>query len=102
RDYAASREQFGVPIEKLPAVRDMVIDMKMAIEAGRALLYETGWIVDHEIGLSKIIENSEDKGAAKAAKKELKFIKRLAGIEVYQAPCRNADADEQVFLLRDE
>jgi alkylation response protein AidB-like acyl-CoA dehydrogenase len=80
RDYAASREQFGVPIEKLPAVRDMVIDMKMAIEAGRALLYETSWIVDHEIGLNKIIDNSEDKDAVKAAKKELKFIKRLAGM----------------------
>ena len=80
RDYAASREQFGVPIEKLPAVRDMVIDMKMALEAGRALLYETSWVVDHEIGLNKIIDNSEDKDAVKAAKKELKFIKRLAGM----------------------
>ncbi|MEN8128133.1 MAG: acyl-CoA dehydrogenase family protein, partial [Planctomycetota bacterium] len=80
RDYAASREQFGVPIEKLPAVRDMVIDMKTSIEAGRALLYETSWVVDHEIGLNKIISNSEDKDAAKAAKKELKFIKRLAGM----------------------
>jgi alkylation response protein AidB-like acyl-CoA dehydrogenase len=80
RDYAASREQFGVPIEKLPAVRDMVIDMKMSIEAGRTLLYETGWIVDHEVGLNKIIDNAEDKAAVKAAKKELKFIKRLAGM----------------------
>ncbi|MHC5083701.1 MAG: acyl-CoA dehydrogenase family protein, partial [Planctomycetota bacterium] len=46
RDYAASREQFGKPIEKLPAVRDMVINMKTMIEAGRTLLYETSWIVD--------------------------------------------------------
>ena len=80
RDYAASREQFGVAIEKLPAVRDLVIDMKMAIEAGRALLYETSWVVDHEIGLNKIIDNSDDKDAVKEAKKELKFIKRLAGM----------------------
>ncbi len=80
RDYAASREQFGVAIEKLPAVRDMMIEMKTSIEAGRALLYETSWIVDHEIGLNKIIDNSEDKDAVKAAKKELKFIKRLAGM----------------------
>ncbi len=80
RDYAASREQFGVPIEKLPAVRDMVIDMKMAIEAGRALLYETSWIVDYEIGLNRIIDRAEDKDAVKAAKQELKFIKRLAGM----------------------
>lgn len=80
RDYAASREQFGVQIERLPAVRDMMIDMKTDIEAGRALLYETSWIVDHEIGLNKIIDNSDDKDAVKTAKKELKFIKRLAGM----------------------
>ena len=80
RDYAASRQQFGVPIEKLPAVRDLVIEMKTAIEAGRALLYETSWIVDHEIGLNRIIDNSDDKDAVKAAKQELKFIKRLAGM----------------------
>ncbi|MBL7214551.1 MAG: acyl-CoA dehydrogenase family protein [Phycisphaerae bacterium] len=80
RDYAASREQFGVPIEKLPAVRDMVINMKMAIEAGRALLYQTSWIVDHEIGLNKIIERNEDKDSVKATRQELKFIKRLAGM----------------------
>ena len=46
RDYAASRKQFGVAIEKLPAVRDMLIDMKIALEAGRALLYETSRVVD--------------------------------------------------------
>jgi len=46
RDYAASRKQFGVAIERLPAVRDMMIDMKVAIEAGRALLYDASRIVD--------------------------------------------------------
>ena len=50
RDYAASRKQFAVAIEKLPAVRDMLIDMKIAIEAGRALLYETSRVVDLAIG----------------------------------------------------
>lgn len=80
RDYAASRQQFGVAIEKLPAVRDLVIKMKMDIEAGRALLYETSWIVDHEVGLNKIIDNSTDKEKIKEAKQELKFIKRLAGM----------------------
>jgi len=49
RDYAASRKQFGVAIERLPAVRDMLIDMKISIEAGRALLYETSRVKDMEI-----------------------------------------------------
>ena len=81
RDYAASREQFGVPIEKLPAVRDMVIDMKIAIEAGRALLCETSRVVDIEIGLMKITENPDaDKEKAKKAKKLFRKVKRQAGM----------------------
>ena len=53
RDYAASRKQFNVAIENLPAVREMLIDMKVAIEAGRALLYETSKVVDMEIGCGR-------------------------------------------------
>ena len=41
RDYAASREQFGGPIEHLPAVRDLVINMKIDVEERRGLLSET-------------------------------------------------------------
>ena len=61
RDYAASREQFGGPIEKLPAVRDLVINMKIDIEAGRALLYETCSVVDIEIGLYESPRKSGDR-----------------------------------------
>jgi hypothetical protein len=83
RDYAHSRQQFGVPIEKLPAVRDMVIKMKMDIEAGRALLYETSRVVDMELALSRIAEGpdaGQNKEAAKEAKQQLKKIKRLASM----------------------
>ena len=81
RDYAASRTQFGVPIEKLPAVRDMVIDMKIAIEAGRALLYETSRVVDMEIGCMKAVENPpQDKELAKQIKNDSRKYKRCAGM----------------------
>ncbi len=82
RDYAASRKQFGVHIEKLPAVRDMLIDMKIEIEASRALLYETSRIVDFEIGYSKLSENSppEDKEQSKKLKNEMRKYKRLASM----------------------
>lgn len=80
-DYAASRVQFGGPIEKLPAVRDMVIDMKIAIEAGRALLYETSWVVDTEIGLEKALADPPaDKSAVKDMKNQRRKIKRLAAM----------------------
>jgi len=82
RDYASTRKQFSVAIEKLPAVRDMLIDMKTAIEAGRALLYETSRIVDMEIGYAKRLETNppEDKAEAKQLKKESRKYKRYAGI----------------------
>ncbi|MHC4738424.1 MAG: acyl-CoA dehydrogenase family protein [Planctomycetota bacterium] len=82
RDYAASRKQFGVAIEKLPAVRDMLIDMKIAIEAGRALLYETSRIVDLEISYSKRLETSlpEDKAQVKQLKNLSRKYKRYAAM----------------------
>jgi alkylation response protein AidB-like acyl-CoA dehydrogenase len=82
RDYAASRKQFGVAIEKLPAVRDMLIDMKIAIEAGRALLYETSRVVDLEVGLAKRLEcgRPEDKAEAKQLKNESRKYRRYAAM----------------------
>jgi alkylation response protein AidB-like acyl-CoA dehydrogenase len=82
RDYAASRKQFGVAIEKLPAVRDMLIDMKIAIEAGRALLYETSRVVDLEVGYAKRLESNppEDKTEAKQLKNESRKYRRYAAM----------------------
>ena len=80
RDYASTRKQFAVAIEKLPAVRDMLIDMKIAIEAGRALLYETSWVVDLEIGCAKRLETNppSDKAEAKQFKKDSRKYRRYA------------------------
>jgi len=82
RDYASTRKQFGVAIEKLPAVRDMLIDMKTVIEAGRALLYETSRVVDMEIGCAKQLETNppEDKEQAKELKNDSRKYKRYAGM----------------------
>ncbi len=82
RDYAATRKQFGVVIEKLPAVRDMLIDMKIAIEAGRTLLYETSRVVDMEIAYAKMQETKppEDKEQAKRLKEDTRKYKRYAGM----------------------
>ena len=82
RDYAATRCQFGVAIEKLPAVRDMLIEMKIALEAGRALLYETSRVVDMEIGYAKRLETNppEDKEEARQLKEDARKYKRYAGM----------------------
>ncbi len=82
RDYAASRRQFGVAIERLPAVRDMLIEMKIAVEAGRALLYETSRIVDLAVAYNKRVEENppEDKSELKELKNDARSYKRYAGM----------------------
>lgn len=82
RDYASTRKQFAVAIEKLPAVRDMLIDMKIAIESGRALLYETSRVVDLEIGYAKKLETNppEDKTEAKQLKNDSRKYRRYASM----------------------
>jgi alkylation response protein AidB-like acyl-CoA dehydrogenase len=82
RDYAASRKQFGVAIEKLPAVRDLLIDMKIALEAGRALLYETSRVVDNNIALEKTLELNPpaEKEKLKPLKEQSRKFDRLASM----------------------
>jgi 3-(methylthio)propanoyl-CoA dehydrogenase len=82
RDYAASRKQFGVAIEKLPAVRDMMIEMKIALETGRALLYDTSRVVDLALGYNSQYENNppQDKAAQKQLKDKARVYKRFAGM----------------------
>ena len=82
RAYAASRKQFGVAIETLPAVRDLLVEMKLDLEAARALTYETCWWVDHEYGVARRIESGciTDKERLKELKQQEKKCKRLAGM----------------------
>ncbi len=55
--YAGERVQFGAPIAELTAVKALLADMKVSIEAARALLYETALIVDMKEGLERRIES---------------------------------------------
>jgi len=82
RDYAASRKQFSVAIEKLPAVRDMLIDMRITIEAGRALLYDASRVVDLAIAYNTRVERNppENKDEAKKLKDNARSHKRYAGM----------------------
>ncbi|NIR01424.1 MAG: acyl-CoA dehydrogenase, partial [Gemmatimonadales bacterium] len=41
REYAYTRKQFGVAIQEFPAVRDMLVEMRLELEAARALTYLT-------------------------------------------------------------
>jgi len=82
RDYANKRKQFGVAIEKLPAVAEMLSDMKIAIEAVRALTYDTARVTDLENNNLRVIEFDPpaDKAELKRRKGMARELKRLNGM----------------------
>jgi alkylation response protein AidB-like acyl-CoA dehydrogenase len=83
RTYAHTRHQFGMPIEWLPPVAEMVTDMQVAIEAARALTYETSRLCDCENNNMRILEWSKDrldKDELKQRNQQAKAYKRLNGI----------------------
>ena len=82
RTYAHTRQQFGGPIERLPAVAEMVTDMKIDIEAARALTYETSRVCDHENNNLRVLEIGPplDKDEEKRRKQTLAALKRLNGM----------------------
>jgi alkylation response protein AidB-like acyl-CoA dehydrogenase len=59
RDYAHSRKQFNTAIENFPAVRDLLVDMSLDLQAARALTYFAAYSVDLEEGLGKRIEAAQ-------------------------------------------
>ena len=82
RIYAHTRHQFGGPIERLPAVAEMVADMQISIEAARALAYETSRICDQENNNLRILELglSRDKDEEKDRKQKARVFKRANGM----------------------
>jgi len=54
--YARTRRQFGQPIAKFESVADRIADMKVAIDAGRFLLYRVGWLQGQ--GKSTVMESA--------------------------------------------
>ncbi|NLF70798.1 MAG: acyl-CoA dehydrogenase [Candidatus Anammoximicrobium sp.] len=83
RIYAHTRHQFGGPIEKLPAVAELVTDMSVDLQAARALTYETSKICDRENNNLRVLELSKrplDAEEAKQRKKLSRELKRINGM----------------------
>jgi hypothetical protein len=78
RNYAATRVQFGRPIERFPAVADLLAEMKLAVESGRALLYEATLSADYEYALEEATEREGEPARRSELNKEQKRYKRLA------------------------
>jgi alkylation response protein AidB-like acyl-CoA dehydrogenase len=78
--YSGERVQFGRPIREITAVAAMLADMRVSIEASRALLCETGLIVDLKDALEHRIGQLEDGAEVKELRGELKKVSRLAAL----------------------
>lgn len=61
--YARDRHQFKKSIQEIPAVYEMLTNMRINIEAARSLLYETSGMVDIKEGIEKKIELHPDSRA---------------------------------------
>jgi alkylation response protein AidB-like acyl-CoA dehydrogenase len=82
RRYAYTRKQFGVSIEKLPAVAELVTDIRVHVEAARALTYATSRICDLENNNLRVLELQPptDPAEVKRRKELARNLKRLNGM----------------------
>lgn len=61
--YAADRSQFKKSIQDIPAVYEMLANMRIQIEGARSLLYDTSVMVDIREGIERRIELHPEKAA---------------------------------------
>ncbi|HUW70479.1 MAG TPA: acyl-CoA dehydrogenase family protein [bacterium] len=92
--YAREREQFGGPIINLPAVYEMLADMRISLEAARTLLYETARIVDLKEGMERAVERHPERNDE--LKAEIKKYTRLAGMFTPMAKAYNSETANKV------
>ena len=60
--YAKEREQFGKPIYEIPAVTNMLIEMRVLLESCRSLFYSAGMSVDIKEKLEEKIDKLKADG----------------------------------------
>ena len=89
RDYAAARKQFGVTIDTFPALRELMSDMSVELQAARMLAYYGSKSVDLENGLTKKFEAIKGSPEAQTVRARMKkyagFNKMLTPMSKYYA-----------------
>jgi alkylation response protein AidB-like acyl-CoA dehydrogenase len=92
--YAKERVQFKKAIRELIPVNEMLVNMKVKIEAGRTLLYETARIVDIKSGLEHESDQSPEK--AKELREELRKYTAFAALFTPMSKAYNTEMSNQV------
>ncbi|MBI5723003.1 MAG: acyl-CoA dehydrogenase family protein [Planctomycetes bacterium] len=91
RDYAHSRKQFETAIENFPAVRELLVNMSIDLQAARALTYHATFCVDIENSalrrqeFGNITDPAEKKAVREIARKFGRFNKMLTPMSKYYA-----------------
>lgn len=79
--YSKSREQFGKAIYNIPAVTNILLDMRTMLESNRSLLYSAGVFVDRKEKLEEKIEKLKAEGKPVAEHtNELKYLTKVANL----------------------
>lgn len=94
KKYSEERKQFKQSIKNFIAVSELLGNMKVKIEAGRSLLYETAVIVDMKNGIEEHIKKyPEDKKKYRA---ELKKYTALANMLTPMVKAYNSEMANEV------
>lgn len=79
--YAKEREQFGKPIYEIPAVTNMLVDMRTRLEACRTLMYKTSEYVEIKERLEAKIERLREQGKSTTdLTVRLRDVMKIAGL----------------------
>jgi len=91
RDYAHSRKQFDTAIENFPAVRELLVNMSLDLQAARTLTYHAASCVDLEYGplrkleFGGVTDPAEKKALRAESRKYDRYNKMLTPMSKYYA-----------------
>jgi alkylation response protein AidB-like acyl-CoA dehydrogenase len=85
--YARERKQFGQPIAEQPLVRSMLVEMAVATEAARALLYRTYGLLDRNLARERAL-GRDDVSAAERAELQQDLERDTARVRLLTPLCK--------------
>jgi len=80
RDYAGKRKQFGLEIDRIPAVRELLVEMSVDLQAARALTYWASFSVDLEVGTLRAVEGGDSPAEARRLQQEARRLRRVSAM----------------------
>jgi hypothetical protein len=101
RRYAVARVQFGRAIRLMPPVYEMLANMRLRIEAARALTYRAAWVVEILKGLQRRVQAG---AATPEQTQEARLLVRLAAAvtplaKYYASETANRVASDAIQVL---